>query len=83
MSKKSEYDYEPSQYEQFMYLERMEKMLKAQEKTNELLEKLVKAQEPQTGGDSEDTKTTSKTTSKKTTTEKKDEAVPAEDKKGE
>lgn len=73
--KKHEYENAPVQFDQMLYLERIERQNELLEENNALLQKLVDAQAPK-----EEAK--SKTTTKKaTTTTEKDE--PAEDKKGE
>jgi hypothetical protein len=75
VAKKHEYEQKPSQYDQMLYLERMERQNELLEETNSLLKQLIKAQEP--------AQEEAKPAAKKTTTQKKDEAEPAEDKKGE
>lgn len=77
MAKNHKYEHQPSQFDQMMYLERMERQTELLEETNALLKQLIKAQEP--------AKEEAKSTSTKTTTsqKKEDEAVPAKDKKGE
>lgn len=73
--KKHEYENAPVQFDQMLYLERIERQNELMEENNALLQKLVDVQAPK-----EEAK--SKTTTKKaTTTTEKDE--PAEDKKGE
>ena len=71
--KKHEFETKPAQFDQSLYVERMERVADLLEENNDLLRQLIKAQEPK---EEPATKTASK---KATTTEKKDE--PADDTK--
>lgn len=76
LAKKREYDFNPTQFDQMMYVERIDALVDATEENNKLLQKLIDLQTPK-----EEAKSTKSTASKKTNTEdKKDEP---EDKKGE
>ena len=77
---KHEYKSAPVQFDQTLYLERLERLADLFEENNVLLKQLVKAQEPA----KEETKPAAKasTTAKKETAPKEEKDAPAEDKKG-